>query len=144
MNTTLAAGNVTAQDPLKVAPDAYRNAFVKMKPDDVRRFFERDLKQVMPGAKLKSLKLTPENLLDMSAPVHAVLEFSADGMTASGHDKAIVTVPRVRAVLGARHHVTPPPATALQPTYVLRAELTSSGGAGQPGCGQRGVSGQPA
>ncbi len=83
-----------------VNDDAYRNAFVKMKPDDIRRFFERNLKLAVPGAKLKSLKLTPENLLDMSAPMHAVLEFSAEGMTASGHDKAIVTVPWIGSGLG--------------------------------------------
>ena len=64
-----------------------------MKPDDLRRFFERDLKQAVPGAKLKSLKLQPENMLDMSSNLHAELEFSADGMTATGHDKAIVTLP---------------------------------------------------
>ncbi len=83
-----------------VNDDAYRNAFVKMKADDARRFFERDLKLAVPGARLKSLKLLPENMLDMSTPVHAELEFSADGMTAAGHDKAIVSVPWIGSGLG--------------------------------------------
>jgi len=98
-----AAGKLEAKSELwfeGVNDDAYRNAFVKMKPDDVRRFFETRLKQAVPGAKLKSLKLLPENMLDMSAPVHAELEFSADGMTAAGHGKAIVTVPWIGSGLG--------------------------------------------
>src|ERR1039457_5357489 len=40
-----------------VNDDAYRNMFVHMKPDDKQRFFERNLKQTMPGATLKSLKV---------------------------------------------------------------------------------------
>ena len=83
-----------------VNDDAYRNAFVSMKPDDVRRFFERNLKLALPGAKLKSLKLLPENMLDMSAPLQAELEFSADGLTADGNGKAIVTVPWIGNGLG--------------------------------------------
>ena len=83
-----------------VNDDAYRNAFVKMKPDDIQRFFEHRLKLAVPGAKLKSLKLTPENLLDKSAPMHAELEFSAEGMTADGQGKAIVTVPWIGTGLG--------------------------------------------
>ena len=83
-----------------VNDDAYRNAFVKMKPDDARRFFEVRLKQAVPGARLKSLKLLPENMLDMSAPVQAELEFSADGLTADGNGKAVVTVPWIGSSLG--------------------------------------------
>jgi transglutaminase-like putative cysteine protease len=83
-----------------VNDDAYRNAFVKMKPDDLRRFFEQRLKQAVPGAKLISLKLLPENMLDMSSALHAELEFSAAGLTASGHRKAIVTVPWIGSDLG--------------------------------------------
>jgi hypothetical protein len=101
--TLTAAGTLEARSELSfegVNDDAYRNAFVKMKPDDVRRFFERDLKQVLPGAKLKSLKLTPENLLDMTANLHAEIEFSAAGLTATGEGKAIVTLPWIGKELG--------------------------------------------
>ncbi|HEX9046489.1 MAG TPA: DUF3857 domain-containing protein, partial [Verrucomicrobiae bacterium] len=101
--TLSAAGVLEARTELSfegVNDDAYRNAFVKMKPDDVRRFFERDLKQVLPGAKLKSLKLTPENLLDMETNVHADIEFTAAGLTASGNDKAIVTLPWIGKCVG--------------------------------------------
>jgi transglutaminase-like putative cysteine protease len=80
--------------------DAYRNMFSHLKPDDKRRFFERNLKQAMPGAKLKSFKLTPEDMLDVSTGVRAELEFSVDGMTASGSGKSVVTVPWIGKGLG--------------------------------------------
>lgn len=101
--TLSAAGVLNARTELSFAgvnDDAYRNAFVKMKPDDVRRFFERDLKQLLPGAKLKSLKLTPENLLDMATNLHAEIEFSAAGLTATGNGKSIVTLPWVGKGVG--------------------------------------------
>jgi hypothetical protein len=76
-----------------VNDDAYRNAFAHMKEDDRRRFFERNLKHSMPGARLRSLKLTPEDMLDMSSSLHAELAYSVDGMTATGQGKAIVSLP---------------------------------------------------
>ena len=39
------------------------------------------LKQTMPGAKLTSLKITPEDMLDVSSELKAELGFSADGLT---------------------------------------------------------------
>ncbi len=83
-----------------VNDDAYRNAFVKLKPDDLRRFFEQRLKQAVPGAKLKSLQLFPANMLDMSSALRAELEFSADGLIADGHGKVIVAVPWIGNQLG--------------------------------------------
>jgi transglutaminase-like putative cysteine protease len=83
-----------------VNDNSYRDAFAHMKPDDRLRFFERNLKRVMPGARLKSLKLTPEDMLDVSSTVHAVIEYSAEGMTASGNGKAMVSMPWVGKGLG--------------------------------------------
>lgn len=80
--------------------DVYRNGFSHMKADDQRRYFELCLKRAMPGARLKSLKLTPEDMLDVSREIHAVLEFSVDGMIATGHGKAVVSVPWIGNDLG--------------------------------------------
>jgi len=101
--TLTATGVLEARSELSfegVNDDAYRNAFVKMKPDDLRRFFERDLKEVLPGAKLQSLTLTPENMLDMATNVHAELAFSASGLTANGHGKSVVTLPWIGKEMG--------------------------------------------
>src|SRR5262249_17310955 len=70
-------------------------AFAHMKPDDKIRYFERNLKRVMPGAKLKSLKLTPEDMLDVSSAVHAVVDYTAERLIASGRGKAMVNLPWV-------------------------------------------------
>jgi transglutaminase-like putative cysteine protease len=94
--TLSAAGTLVAKSELSfdgVNDDAYRNAFAKWKPDDQRRFFERDLKRSMPGAQLRSLKITPTNMLDMSSALHAELEYSVDGLTASSHGKATFSLP---------------------------------------------------
>jgi transglutaminase-like putative cysteine protease len=80
--------------------DAYRNMFSHLKPDDQRRFFERALKVAMPGARLTALKLMPENMLDVSTVLHAELEFTVTGMTATGSGKAMISLPWVGQRLG--------------------------------------------
>jgi hypothetical protein len=98
-----AAGALEAKSQLYFAgvnDDAYRNAFAHMKPDDRRRFFERNLKRAMPGARLKSYKLLPEDMLDTSVPVQVELEFTAGGMTATGNGKSMVSVPWIGKSFG--------------------------------------------
>jgi hypothetical protein len=101
--TLTAAGELEAKSDLYfdgVNDDEYRNAFAHMKPDDQRRFFERNLKRAMPGARLRSLNITPADMLDMSSSLHAEMEYSADGMTATGHGKAIVNLPWIGKSFG--------------------------------------------
>jgi transglutaminase-like putative cysteine protease len=76
-----------------VNDDEYRNAFSHMKPDDERRFFEQRLQQALPGLRLKSLKLTPTDMRDVSTGLRAELAFSVGGMTASGGGESVVSVP---------------------------------------------------
>jgi transglutaminase-like putative cysteine protease len=98
-----AAGALEAKSELTfqgVNDDAYRNMFAHMKPDDRRRFFERNLKQAMPGARLKSLQLMPEDMLDVSQEVRAVLEFSVDGLAADGANVSVVNLPWIGKGLG--------------------------------------------
>lgn len=83
-----------------VNDDAYRNRFAHMKPDDQKRFFEARLKGAIPAAKLTSLKLTPENILDTSVPLHAELKYTATGLTANGGEKSIVSLPWITKDLG--------------------------------------------
>jgi transglutaminase-like putative cysteine protease/predicted metal-binding transcription factor (methanogenesis marker protein 9) len=98
-----AAGALEARSEMSfdgVNDNEYRQAFAQMKPDDRRRFFEANLKHSLPGATLKSLVITPENILDTSVPVRAVIEFSAGNTTAFGGGKAVVNVPWVGKDLG--------------------------------------------
>jgi transglutaminase-like putative cysteine protease len=94
--TLTASGDLEATSTLSfegVNDDAYRNAFARMKPDDERRFFETRLRRALPGARVNSLKLTPDDMADMSSAVRAELRFSAGGLTASGGGTSVVTVP---------------------------------------------------
>ena len=83
-----------------VNDNEYRQAFAQMKPDDRRRFFEANLKRAMPGATLKSLTITPENILDTSSPLRAQIEFSARDTAGFGENKAVVNVPWIGKDLG--------------------------------------------
>ncbi len=80
--------------------NSYRQSFVRMKPDDLRRFFERNLKRGIPGARLKALKLTPENMLDVDQPVKAHLEFAVEGALAAGNGRAVLSLPWIGKSLG--------------------------------------------
>ena len=73
--------------------DIYRGGFSHMKPDDLRRFFERNLKEAIPGARLTSLKVTPDDMLDVSRELKVNIEFTVGGMTATGNGKAVVSLP---------------------------------------------------
>jgi hypothetical protein len=63
-------------------------------------FFERNLKRAMPGARLCSLKITPEDVLDMSSGLRAHMEYSVDGLTATGKGTAIVNLPWIGKSFG--------------------------------------------
>jgi transglutaminase-like putative cysteine protease len=96
-------GGIEAKSELSfegVNDDAYRNAFSHMKPDDERRFFEQRLKQAVPGLRLKSLKLVPSDMRDVSTSLRAELEFSVDGMTANGGGKSVASMPWIGKRLG--------------------------------------------
>jgi hypothetical protein len=97
------AGTLEARSELAfdgINDNAYREMFSRMKPDDKRRFFERVLKRSMSGARLNSLKIIPEDVQDVSAELRAELEFSVEGMTASGEGKSIVNLPWIGRSMG--------------------------------------------
>ncbi len=101
--TLTTAGNIEAAADISfdgINDNSYRQSFVRMKPDDLHRFFERNLKRSMPGARLKALKLTPENMLDVSQPVRAHVEFSVEGALAAGNGKAVVSLPWIGKGMG--------------------------------------------
>jgi transglutaminase-like putative cysteine protease len=106
-----------------VNDDAYRNAFSHMKPDDERRFFEQRLKQAVPGLRLKSLKLVPSDMRDVSTSLRAELEFSMDGMTANGGGKSVASVPWIGKRLGVLNFILD--GTGLEKRkFLLETEVT--------------------
>jgi transglutaminase-like putative cysteine protease len=104
--------------------DVYRNEFSAIKPDDLRRFFDERLKKAIPGAQLKSLTVTPENMLDVAQPIKAVMEFTVDDMIASGHGKSVMSVPWIGKHFGLVNHIVEE--TGLQKRkYAIRTRVAS-------------------
>ena len=102
--------------------NAYREAFSRMKPDDKRRFFERALKRTMPGARIKSLKVLPEDVMDVSEALRAEIEFSVSGLIAAGSGKAVVSLPWISKGMGVVNFVLA--GTGLEKRkYPLRTEI---------------------
>ena len=103
--------------------DIYRNSFSEMKPDDIHRYFEQLLKQAMPGARLTSLKVTPENMLDVSTPIQVDMEFAADDMTATGRGKSVVTVPWIGNDLGLVNRILEGAASLDKRKYAMQTRI---------------------
>jgi transglutaminase-like putative cysteine protease len=106
-----------------VNDDAYRNRLVEMKPDEQKRFFEERLKSAIPGARLTALKVTPENLLDASVPLHAELSFTASGLTAGGDGKSVVSLPWVAKDLGVANRILTTGTGLASRRYPLQIEV---------------------
>jgi transglutaminase-like putative cysteine protease len=107
-----------------VNDDAYRNRFAHLKPDEQKRFFEERLKEGIPGLQLKSVTLTPENMLDVSVPLHAELKYTASGLTANGGGESVVSVPWITGDLGIANRILIGAAGLRTRKYPLDTEVT--------------------
>ncbi len=107
-----------------VNDDAYRNAFSQMRPDEIKQFFEGRLKEAIPDFKLVSLKLTPENMMDITVPLRAELTYTASGLTANGGDKSIVSLPWIAKDLGVANRVLIDVVGLQKRKYPLETEVT--------------------
>ena len=107
-----------------VNDDAYRNAFAQLRPDERKHFLEGRLKEAIPGLKLTSLAITPENILDTSEPLHAELKYTATGLTATGGDKSVVSLPWIANDLGVANRILIGSVGLQNRKYPLDTEVT--------------------
>ncbi len=107
-----------------VNDDAYRNHLSHLKPDEQKEFFEGRLKESIPGIKLTSLTITPENILDTSVPLHAELKFTAVGLTANGGGKSLVSLPWIAKSLGVANRILVPDVGLQKRKYPIMIETT--------------------
>ncbi|HUE37083.1 MAG TPA: DUF3857 domain-containing protein, partial [Candidatus Acidoferrum sp.] len=107
-----------------VNDDAYRNALSHLKPDEQKKFFEGRLKESIPDAKLTSLTVTPENILDTSVPLHAQIKFTASGLTANGDHKSMVNLPWISKDLGVANRLLSDVVGLKQRKYPMDTEVT--------------------
>lgn len=68
----------------------YRGAFMRWQPERRNDFFIGNLKRAIPGVKLKSLTILPENLADTSSPLQARLSFQAENYPLTGQDATMI------------------------------------------------------
>ncbi|MCK5852637.1 DUF3857 domain-containing protein [bacterium] len=72
---------------------AYRGAFAKMELDEIRRVFEGIVKKVAPGAKVTDFSIGPDDMMDLTEPVTAEIEFTAPDLFVSGKNETMIAIP---------------------------------------------------
>ena len=79
---------------------AYRGAFVRRKPEDRVKFFEKVVKSVAPGAELIRCDIEPKDMRDTSKPVVVKMSAKMPEMTLCGETRNELNVPFVTKALG--------------------------------------------
>jgi len=97
-------GSLTADATLNfkgINDTMYRGAFLRWKPEKVKQFFAARLKSIMPGAKLDSFKITPENLRDYKTPLSVRLSFSTNSLFIKGEEAILMQIPHIGSAFSA-------------------------------------------
>ncbi len=79
----------------------YRRALLKRTPEDRRKFFERVVRNVAPGAELVSCDITPADLRETETELSARIVFRAPESLLEGETRDELVVPMVSRALGA-------------------------------------------
>jgi hypothetical protein len=97
------AGNLRGESTMVFAginDNAYRGMLSRQSPEQRRQFFETVVKRVVPGARLTSFALQPENMQDTATPLHLRLAFTAPAVMAGDDQTAMFEVPRFAPRVG--------------------------------------------
>lgn len=79
---------------------AYRGAFVRMPAERRREFLEGVVRETIPGAKLESFAIEPEDLRDTEAPLVLRLEASARDFILRGDGASLIDLPHFSTAIG--------------------------------------------
>ena len=79
---------------------AYRGYFANRKPIERKRFFERIIKKVLPGAKLVEYDIKPENIQDTSQSLKVYLRYIAENTFIKGDGKLMLPPPWIGSSVG--------------------------------------------
>ncbi|AQQ08667.1 putative protein involved in cytokinesis, contains TGc (transglutaminase/protease-like) domain [Sedimentisphaera cyanobacteriorum] len=85
--------------------NAYRGAFLRKKPEQRKSYFEKLLKNFLPGGELDSYSLKPENLQDTSKNLRAEISYHADNVLINGKGKALLPIYNIGAKAGIANFV---------------------------------------
>ena len=79
---------------------AYRGKFLRLKPDERRRFFEGLLKTRLPGAEITAFRLAPESLQNTAEPLTATLACRVRDYPIAGDGATLLDLPWLGSSLG--------------------------------------------
>lgn len=97
------AGIMIAETSLRfsgINDGAYRGYFARRKPLERKRFFERIIKKVLPGAKLVEYDIQPENIQDTSQSLKVYLRYIAENTMIKGDGKVMLPPPWIGSSVG--------------------------------------------
>ncbi|OPL14079.1 MAG: hypothetical protein AVO34_06165 [Firmicutes bacterium ML8_F2] len=101
-------GRLTAQSTLHfngINDNAYRGAFARMLPDEQQGFFEKMIKEFVPGARLISYTVLPENMMNTAQPLIVKLAFESGDIRIVGKDTIMLPLPEMGGHLGMVNHL---------------------------------------
>lgn len=71
----------------------YRSGFAQLDFDQIRRYFEGSVKDILPGAVLTEFDIQPDDMLDLSKPISVRLSCTAPDMLINGTRLTMLPVP---------------------------------------------------
>lgn len=80
--------------------NAYRSMLVRRTPAERRTFFETAIKRLIPGSRLTSCSITPENLQDTGSPLQINLAYAASDVLVKNEHTAQLRLPRLAPGFG--------------------------------------------
>lgn len=78
----------------------YRGYFARLKPEEVKQFFERKLRNFVSGANVVKFTVVPNNLTDVSKQLRVEIDFETDHFILKGDNETIVKPPWFGASFG--------------------------------------------
>ena len=105
---------------------AYRGAFVRRKPEDRVKFFEKVVKAASPGAELIRCTVEPEDMRDTTRSVTVKMSSKLPEMLLRGETRYELNVPLVSKSLGMANFLLEGNTSLEQRRYVLKLDTTAS------------------
>jgi len=103
----------------------YRRLFVRRKPEDRIKFFERVVKAVQPGADLIRCEIEPKDMRDTDAPIVIRLAAKLPEMVLRGETRDELTVPFLSQKLGLVNYILSGNTALAQRKYPLELFSTA-------------------
>lgn len=103
----------------------YRNTLLRYKKDARRKFFERQLGALAPGAELLDIKISPSDLQDTATPLEVRLVASIPGTLIEGETRSEFVAPLVSKCFGTANWMLEGKTSLERRKYPLRVDSTA-------------------